>query len=79
MVCLLITFANSLKPDQAQQYVRPDLDPNCMTLMVFLKELFYKVDFEKKSADDNKSMKNYPVGKMLMILVYAQLKFWVNG
>ena len=31
-VChLLITFANSLDPDQAQQNVRPDLDPNCLT------------------------------------------------
>ena len=29
---LLITFANCLNPDQAQQNVRPDLDPNCMTL-----------------------------------------------
>ena len=30
-------FANSLDPDQAQQNVGPDLDPNCLTL-VFLKE-----------------------------------------
>ena len=29
---LLITFANSLDPDQAGQNVRPDLDPNCLTL-----------------------------------------------
>ena len=29
--CLLITFANSLDPDQAPQNVRPDLDPNCLT------------------------------------------------
>ena len=28
---LLITFANSLDPDQARQNVRPDLDPNCLT------------------------------------------------
>ena len=28
---LLITFANSLDPDQAQQNVRPDLDLNCLT------------------------------------------------
>ena len=26
---LLITFANSLDPDQAPQNVGPDLDPNC--------------------------------------------------
>ena len=29
---LLIIFANSLDPDQAQQNVGPDLDPNCLTL-----------------------------------------------
>ena len=29
---LLMTFANSLDPDQAQHYVGPDLDPNCLTL-----------------------------------------------
>ena len=28
---LLITFANSLDPDQAIQNVGPDLDPNCLT------------------------------------------------
>ena len=37
-----MTFANSLDPDQAQQNVGPDLDPNCLTLMVFLKEYFEK-------------------------------------
>ena len=29
--CLLITFENSLDPDQARQNVGPDLDPNCLT------------------------------------------------
>ena len=29
---LLITFANSLDPDQDGQNVGPDLDPNCLTL-----------------------------------------------
>ena len=28
---LLITFANSLDPDQARQNVGSDLDPNCLT------------------------------------------------
>ena len=27
-----VIFANSLDPDQAQQNVGPDLDPNCLTL-----------------------------------------------
>ena len=29
---LLMTFANSLEPDQDQQYVGPDLDPKHLTL-----------------------------------------------
>ena len=39
---LLIAFANSLDPDEARQNVGPDLDPNCLTLMVFQKE-FLKI------------------------------------
>ena len=31
---LLITFANSLYPDQNKQNFGPDLDSNCMTLSV---------------------------------------------
>ena len=30
--CLLITFANGLDPDNDQQNVSPDLDPNHLTL-----------------------------------------------
>ena len=29
---LLITFTNSLNPDQDRENVGPDLDPNCLTL-----------------------------------------------
>ena len=29
-LCLLLTFAKSLDPVQAQQNVRPGLDPNCL-------------------------------------------------
>ena len=44
--CLLITFANSLDPDQAWRFVWPDLEPNCLTLWwyswkIFLKKLFF--------------------------------------
>ena len=35
---LLITFANSLNPDQARQNVGPDLDPNCSTPLRYLKK-----------------------------------------
>ena len=44
---LLITFANSLDPNQAQRFVGPDLDPNCLTLMVFLKDIFEKKIFDE--------------------------------
>ena len=48
---MLITIANSLDPDQAQQNVGPDLDPICLkTLTVFLKDFFEKVNFEKISC-----------------------------
>ena len=51
----MITFANSFDPDKARQNFGPDLGPNLFyTLMVFLKVVFEKVDFEKKSADDKK-------------------------
>ena len=52
---LLITFANSLEPDHARRFVGPDLDPSCLTLMVFLKEFFEKVDVEnnQQTADSN--------------------------
>ena len=61
--CLLITFANSLDPDQDRLNVGPDLVPNGLTLIMVLKEFFEKVNFQKKSADNNKGMKNYPACK----------------
>ena len=36
---LLITLANSLNPDQDQQIVRPDLDPNCLNILIAFKKL----------------------------------------
>ena len=38
---LLIAFVSSLDPDQKRQNVDPDLDPNCLTLIVFLKDFFF--------------------------------------
>ena len=55
---MLITFANSLDPDQDRHLAGPDLGPNSLTLTVFLREFIEKVNFEEKSADVNKSMKN---------------------
>ena len=44
------------------------------TLIVFLKEIFEKVNFDK-SADDNKRMKNYPdtlQSNLLIIILHLQ-------
>ena len=55
-------FANTLDPDQDSQNVGPDMDPNCLTLMVFLKEFFEKDDFVK-IQHATKHLKNYPACK----------------
>ena len=52
---LLITFADSLDPDQARLNVGLNMDPNCLTLMVFLKDFFVKVNFENKITEDKKA------------------------
>ena len=52
--CLLITFANSLDPGQDRHSVGPDLDPNHLTLTVFLNEFFEKVNFEKSKQRTTK-------------------------
>ena len=50
-------FAVSFDPDQAQQNVRPDLDPKLVdTLIVLLKEVFEKVDFEKNICREQKTI-----------------------
>ena len=51
-----------LNPDQACHNIRPDLDPNCLTLIVFLKEFFKKLDFEKYQQMTI-CIKNYTVGR----------------
>ena len=42
--CLPITFANSLDLDLARQNVGSELDPNCLTLMIFLTDIIEKVN-----------------------------------
>ena len=74
-LCLLITFANSLDPDQARQNVRPDLDPNFLAQMVLKKSSFQRVKydriincegiekaiFEKPKADQNTLFRKYVI------------------
>ena len=47
---MLLTFANDLDPDQDEQNVRPDLNPNHLTLIVFLKDFFGKSDQTTRKA-----------------------------
>ena len=54
---LLMTFANRLDLVQDGQFVSPDLDPSCLTLMLFLKEFFESFNFEKISKRQNKHEK----------------------
>ena len=58
---LPITSANRLDPDQDRQNVGPDLDPNSLTLIVFLEEFFKKVDFEKsqQTTKNHKKITQY--------------------
>ena len=75
---LLITYANSLDPDQARRNVGPDLGPNCLTLMVLPKEFFEKVDFEK-NQQIHKSMQNYPACKELIQKIFPKaLSFFLS-
>ena len=55
--CLLITFANSLDPDQARQKVGHNRNPKCLTLMVFLKDFFEKVNFKNNPQTPKKAGK----------------------
>ena len=60
--CLLITFAVWTQIRTVGSGSKP-FD----TLIVFLKEFFENVNFEKRSSDNNKSMKNYPTCKELRV------------
>ena len=63
---LLLTFANSLDPDQAQHNFQSYLEPKMVdTQMVFF---FLKKKSKKKSEDNNNKMKNYPACKELTYL-----------
>ena len=52
-LCLPVSSADNIGKQFGPRY-------GPMGLMVFLKEFFQKVNFERKSADDKKNRKNYP-------------------
>ena len=70
-LCLLVSSADSLckqlDPDRTRQDVGPDMDPNCLTLMVhlYLRKNFSKKDDFVKNQQSTKNMKNYAAGKYL--------------
>ena len=75
---LLITFANSLDPDQDQQDVGPDLDPKLFdSLIVFLKEIFEKVIL-KKVSKQHKHVKNDPACKLFNCFEFKYHNFLLN-
>ena len=47
------TFTNNLDPDQAQYNIGPALDPNCLTLMSFMKQFKKKMIIDKISRWQN--------------------------
>ena len=63
LCCLLITFANSLDQVQSQHLVGPDLDPNCLTQMVFLEEFFELDDFGGKKTPQKQCKKTHTKNK----------------
>ena len=64
----ILSFAGNLfkqfGPRSGTANTGPDQDLNCLTLMVFLKEFFKKKLILKKKTDYNKSMQNFPGGRV---------------
>ena len=59
-----------------------DLNPNLLTLILFLKEFFEKVNFAKRLLEDNKSMKNYPECKELkrfIVSIWLEVAVCIQG
>ena len=74
---LLIIFANSLDPDQAQQNVGPDLHPNCLTLWQYSWQIFFekvkqKKKKKKKNPDDKKVCAKLPSMQIIKGTEYIQ-------
>ena len=58
MTChLAANLCKHFGPDHDGQKVGPDLNPDCLTLIVFLKEFFEKVNFEKSWQRTTRSRK----------------------
>ena len=69
------TFTNSFGPDQARQNVGPDLNNNCLTVIIFLDDFFENVNFENKTEKTTISMHNYPARKELIYIIIRRFTF----
>ena len=77
---MLMTFINSLDPDQARQNVRPDLDTNCLTLWCHSWKNFWKNRFLKKSADENNTWKiSQEVLEVLPAGAVSEAENWIKS
>ena len=54
-------------PDQAQQIVKPDLDLNCLTLVIFLKAMILKQPADDRNILESPSRQRPNVGSDLDI------------
>ena len=61
--CLLTNFANSFDADQALHSVGPDVDPNCLTLMLFLMDFFLKKKNYENIVNKKKTCKITQIAK----------------
>ena len=59
--------------DQARQKAGPDLDLNCLTLIVFLKEYFDKFNFEK-GQQTTKNCENLPIMQRVEAISISNLE-----
>ena len=71
---MLITFTNSLNPDQTQLKSGLDLDSTFLTLIVLMKEFVLK----KISAVDNKSLQNYLIPTVVDDILTLEIKDATN-
>ena len=69
-----------MDPDQDQQNVSPDLDPNYLNSDSVPERIFFNKLILKKSAENNKSTKNYSACKELRysLILYMLEVFLVS-
>ena len=69
-ISTVLTFANSLDPDNDRHNVGLDQDPNCLALLLCSP----KSRIKQKSVDDNKNMRHSSANKELTLCLFSRLK-----